>query len=99
MTPRIHPIWKPADSYTMTDALDAAGLLPGKTQRGRRVSCLAAGRLDTRLHMRQEYRESGLNGFWTNVDAEVRDAEITRLRYDDGRWREPLWKEQRIAGT
>ena len=26
----IHPIWKPADCYTMTGAMDAAELLPGK---------------------------------------------------------------------
>ena len=60
MTPRIHAIWKPADCYTMTGALDAAGLLPGKTQRGHWVAGWAAAGLDTRLHMRQE----GRGGAW-----------------------------------
>ncbi len=40
----------------MTGALDAAELLPGKTQRGRRVAGWVAAGLDTRLHMRQEGR-------------------------------------------
>ena len=37
----------------MTGALDAAELLPGETQRGRRVAGLATTGLDTRLHTRQ----------------------------------------------
>ena len=61
MTSRIHPIWKPADCYTMTGAPYAAELLPGKTQRGRRVAGWAAAGLDTRLHIRQASRGSGSN--------------------------------------
>ena len=38
----------------MTGALDAAELLPGETQRGRRVAGLATIGLDTLLHTRQE---------------------------------------------
>ena len=61
MAPRLHPIWIPADCYAMTGALDADELLPGETQRGRRVAGLATTGLDTRLHTGQEGRVSGLS--------------------------------------
>ena len=40
--------------------------------------------LEARLRMQQEYRESGLNGFWTNAATEALDVETKRLRCDDG---------------
>ena len=58
-TPRILPIWKPADYDTMTDPPGLTALLR-ESQCGRRVAGLAAAGLDTRLRMRQE----GRGGAW-----------------------------------
>ena len=52
--------------------------------------------------MQQEYREIGLNGFWTNVAAEALDVETARLLYEDGRYGPKAlgaWKIQSNRGV
>ena len=58
----------------MTELPDRAALLPGKpnVDAGLRPSALVGP--GTLLHIRQEYRESGLIVFSTNAAAEVRDV-------------------------
>ena len=100
MPPRTLPIWKPADSYTMTDALDAAELLPGKTQRGRRVAWFGGWPPGYAIGIcGKEVVEA------VRIDAgQTRPPSSGMLKSRGcdamtGGWREPLWKEHRIAGT
>ena len=74
----------------MTGALDAAELLPGKTQRGRRVAGWVAAGLDTRLHIRQEDHVPGhldainLGGLRPHFSSAAKLSEKVRPRHLKG---------------